>query len=229
MSFSISASCSVRSDPMLGYTRLHKNGPLAAKRTSLATLFRFSGRIIRRPVQLVSAMLPSIIAISWLGTGTRGSRSHPGRAYFCRPGTIGGSVRGAGSAGYQLQLPVSTALSDAFVVHTNLGATRIPRARSATGDRATLNGWNIGQSLIWLAAPRFNVMLEWVYARMDIVSGPGIVSAERSNVLSPGVRWAYNRPSGLQIVPGIAVPIGIGSSRGDNGIIFYVSFEHPLR
>ncbi len=44
--------------------------------------------------------------------------------------------------------------------------------------------------------------------------------------LSPGVRWAHNLKSGLQIVPGIAVPIGIGPSSSDTGVLLYLSFEH---
>ena len=31
-----------------------------------------------------------------------------------------------------------------------------------------------------------------------------------------------------EIVPGLAVPIGIGPSRGDRQVFFYLSFEHPF-
>jgi len=34
-------------------------------------------------------------------------------------------------------------------------------------------------------------------------------------LLSPGVRWAHNFKNGLQIVPGIAMPIGVGPSAGE--------------
>jgi hypothetical protein len=46
--------------------------------------------------------------------------------------------------------------------------------------------------------------------------------------VSPGVRWAHNFKNGLQIVPGVAVPVGVGSSQGEVGVIFYLSFEHPF-
>jgi hypothetical protein len=46
--------------------------------------------------------------------------------------------------------------------------------------------------------------------------------------VSPGIRWAFNFRNGLQIVPGIAVPIGVGPSAGEKGMIFYLSFEHPF-
>jgi hypothetical protein len=47
-------------------------------------------------------------------------------------------------------------------------------------------------------------------------------------VISPGVRGAINFTSGLQIVPGIAIPIGAGPSHGERGVFFYLSFEHPF-
>jgi hypothetical protein len=72
-------------------------------------------------------------------------------------------------------------------------------------------------------------MAELVWSRMQAVTGPDATEWEESLYLSPGVRWAHNFPSGLQIVPGVAVPIGIGPSRGDHGILLYLSFEHPFR
>jgi hypothetical protein len=47
-------------------------------------------------------------------------------------------------------------------------------------------------------------------------------------LLSPGFRWALNFKSGLQIVPGVAVPVGLGPSAGQRGVFLYLSFEHPL-
>lgn len=47
--------------------------------------------------------------------------------------------------------------------------------------------------------------------------------------LSPGVRWGYDFASGLQVVPGIAFPIGVGPSKDDNQILLYLSLEHPRK
>jgi hypothetical protein len=33
----------------------------------------------------------------------------------------------------------------------------------------------------------------------------------------------------MQIVPGIAVPLGIGPSDGERSIFLYLSIEHPFR
>ncbi len=42
-------------------------------------------------------------------------------------------------------------------------------------------------------------------------------------------RIAFNFRSGLQIVSGVGVLIGVGPSRGEKGLIGYLSFEHPFR
>lgn len=135
---------------------------------------------------------------------------------------------GAGSTGLQMNMPVSIAFGR-LVTHSNLGATWIPRAKNESGDRARSIGWNAGQSVIWLFRPTFNPLVELAWTRAEEVTGPGRSVQRDSLYVSPGVRWAHNFSSGLQIVPGIAVPIGIGSSRGDTGVFFYLSFEHPFR
>jgi hypothetical protein len=67
-----------------------------------------------------------------------------------------------------------------------------------------------------------------VFNRGEVVAGPNKSLLQTSSYLSPGIRWAYNFPSGLQIVPGIAVPIGVGVSRGEKAVFLYLSFEHPF-
>ena len=135
---------------------------------------------------------------------------------------------GRGAAGVQAMLPLSLVLTESLVAHTNLGATRTPNAKNALGEKATTQDVTFGQSFIWLATPRFNVMLEYVHTRSQAVAGPDQTQTQSSTYLSPGIRWAYNFPSGLQIVPGIAVPIGVGASRGEKAIFLYLSFEHPF-
>ncbi len=137
--------------------------------------------------------------------------------------------RGYGGFGVQASLPLSVVLNDKIVTHWNLGATIIPNARNAAGDRARTAGYNLGQSVVWLAKPRFNVLLETVWSGEEEVMGPGRTQRSHSLLLSPGIRWAYNFKSGLQIVPGVAVPIGAGPSSGERGLILYLSFEHPWR
>jgi hypothetical protein len=135
--------------------------------------------------------------------------------------------RGFGGSGLQTMLPVSVVLNKKFVTHWNAGATWVPRAKNELGERAGVNGYTLGQSTIWLASNRFNVMMETVWTGNESVVAPGKTQRAHDLLLSPGVRWAYNFSNKLQIVPGVAVPIGAGPSAGDKGIIFYLSFEHP--
>jgi hypothetical protein len=137
--------------------------------------------------------------------------------------------RGQGSFGLQTSLPLSVVLTKKLVSHWNAGATFFPRAQDPSGDRAAVAGYNFGQSFVWLAHARFNVLVETVFANSQTVVGRDRTEWSNSLFLSPGVRWSYNFRNGLQIVPGIGVPIGVGPSEGEKAILLYLSFEHPFR
>jgi hypothetical protein len=137
-------------------------------------------------------------------------------------------ARGSGAMGYQVLVPVSVVLSKSLVTHWNLGATWTPGAKNMAGDKADLTTWNMGQSLIWLAHPNFNAMLEFAFSTGEAVAGPGLKSRVDTCYVSPGCRFAINFKNGLQIVPGLAFPIGVGPSRGERSVFFYLSFEHPM-
>lgn len=111
---------------------------------------------------------------------------------------------GSGSVGGQVNVPVSVPLGSAFVSHWNAGV-------SAVLDVTT---YSLGASMIWLLRPTFNVMLEVVWT--DQTSGPHDV------VVNPGIRWAHNFASGLQIVPGLSFPDA-------RAALLYLSFEHRFQ
>jgi hypothetical protein len=136
--------------------------------------------------------------------------------------------RGAGGTGVQFNLPFSAGLHPKLVSHWNVGATLVPNAKNPAGDKAVVHGYNFGQSFIFLAHPRFNLMVETVFNSTEEVVAPRQTVRENSAFVSPGVRWAHNLKSGLQIVPGVGVPIGVGRSQGEVGVIFYLSLEHPF-
>ncbi len=137
--------------------------------------------------------------------------------------------RGAGGVGYQGSLPLSVVLTKKLVTHWNVGTTIVPRARNPLDQRAATLGYNLGQSFVWLVHPRVNLMLETVWNSAEVVVSPGITKRANSLLLNPGVRWAQNFNSGLQIVYGVAAPIGLGPSAGEKGVFLYLSFEHPFK
>jgi len=135
---------------------------------------------------------------------------------------------GTGTVGYQVMLPVSVELNDRFVTHWNLGWTFTPDSRSELGEKADTVATNYGASLIYLASENFNLMLEAAGTAGEKVVAPGVTAPDNTFLINPGLRFAINFASGLQIVPGISFPIGIGPSKGDYGVFTYLSFEHPL-
>ena len=129
----------------------------------------------------------------------------------------------------QTNFPISLVLKRRLVTHWNAGLTWIPRAHDTAGDHARSLNVNLGQSTVWLASPRFNVLVENLWTSTEQVAGSNRNDRRQDFYVNPGIRWSYNFSNGLQIVPGVGAPIGVGPSAGDKGVIFYLSFEHPWR
>jgi hypothetical protein len=135
---------------------------------------------------------------------------------------------GSGTVGYQLSLPFSFILSTKIVTHYNLGLTLTPGAKYTAGSTYDLTIFNYGLSMIFLVSKTFNLMLEVVGNTSRSKGNDVVTQNSRSLLINPGFRYAINFKSGLQIVPGLAVPIGLGQSKGNSGLFAYLSFEHPL-
>jgi hypothetical protein len=137
---------------------------------------------------------------------------------------------GNGVAGIQIALPVSKRLSNDWVVHANLGWTFLPRAKGSTpGGRAVrgdLSSYYGGGSLIFLADPHYNFLVEGLVMSNAEFDASGRVVHSQQALLSPGFRWAVNLGH-LQVVPGVALPITLAKGLTRLGIFFYLSFEHP--
>jgi GNAT superfamily N-acetyltransferase len=118
--------------------------------------------------------------------------------------------RGEGALGLLGNFPVSYELSDAVAIHSNTGF-------ALDGDSGALNAF-LGASGILRVRRWFNFMLEtvWTTAEEDVV------------LLNPGVRWAFDLVSGLQVVPGLAYTVAVGPAASD-ALFLYLSFEHPFR
>ena len=136
---------------------------------------------------------------------------------------------GTGSVGLQFNVPLSVDVTPWLVTHWNAGGTVTPSARNAAGARAATTSVTLGASAIWRFLPTINAMIEATWTESESVIGPGLTASNRVAVISPGIRWAHNVRGGLQIVPGIAFPLGVGPSRGDNALFLYLSFEHPFQ
>jgi hypothetical protein len=118
-------------------------------------------------------------------------------------------THGGDSMAVQLMLPVSTVLGERVVAHWNAGGTF---------GRGSAQ-WTAAQSFVFLLHPRFNALVETLW------------TGERDAtdlVVSPGVRWSYDRPNDLQIVPGVAFPMSLRGEK-TRSVLLYLSFEHPFR
>ena len=133
---------------------------------------------------------------------------------------------GTSSLGVQMNLPASWGLHRALVTHWNVGGTWIPAAQAPSGGRVATRGLNAAASAIWLVKREINLMLEVAWARVEVPMAADTRVTEETAWLSPGVRTAIDFSSGLQIVPGLAFPIGIGPTDGARRVLFYLSFEH---
>jgi hypothetical protein len=138
---------------------------------------------------------------------------------------------GRGVVGTQLNLPVSKRVSELFVVHANAGVTVLPNVKAATAlgthVERTLTSYNLGASGIALATYSLNLMLEVNFNFMSEIDGTGEVVRATEMIVSPGARCALD-VGNLQIVPGIAVPMGFIDGERRTGVFFYLSFEHPI-
>ncbi len=189
---------------------------------------------------------------SWTGAG-RGAPSGLGdlvlnyRYQLCRESKDGVAVAprlsailptgewrrglGAGTVGWQVNLPLSKRVSRFLAFHANLGGTYYPGAKSLGPSGKTLRrdlwGTNEGMSVIWLAAERFNLMMETVAYQQEQFGEEGAKVRTSQVLFSPGFRCAFNLPKG-QLVLGAAVPVGLTRESPHSGVFLYLSWEAPL-
>ena len=142
----------------------------------------------------------------------------------------GNSKRGLGAGGFGIQvgLPLSIVLSNSFVSNSNLGGTVLFSAKNTAGATSNLWSASAGQGLIWLAHPNVNPLVEAVVATNEVFGADGSPVRRTEATVSPGIRGAINLPGHLQIVPGFAVPLGVGPSHGKTAMFAYFSVELPV-
>lgn len=136
---------------------------------------------------------------------------------------------GYGTTGIKFSVPASYVITPRLGASTNVGVEYFRKAKNESGERANLTNFELGQSIAWYAKPNLNLLVEAVWERSQRVAGDNLKEQENEVFVSPGVRWAHTFRNGATIIPGFAVPVGVGPSRGNNGVFFYLAFEHRFR
>ena len=166
--------------------------------------------------------------IQALGLAGKGAVAIAPRLSLVLPTGSAKKAMGRGAVGIQANLPASIELGRFFVVHLNAGATVTPNAQSPNGRTDTALDTNAGVALAWQPLKWLNALVEvshtWTQQVDDTDS-----DHVHALVVNPGLRFAIDhRASGLQVVPGVAVPMQV-VPRGEfqAGLLTYLSFEHP--
>lgn len=136
---------------------------------------------------------------------------------------------GRGGKGLQFNLPVSLELGDHFVAHWNAGFTATPSSKSPSGYSASALDTNVGFALVWLPLKWANPLVEIAHVTTQEIRDDKTRPRSSIKIVNPGIRFAINCRSGLQIVPGISVPMQFDRNGPKASVLFYLSLEHPLR
>ncbi|MBI4265071.1 MAG: metal-dependent transcriptional regulator [Acidobacteria bacterium] len=131
---------------------------------------------------------------------------------------------GSGSPGWQVNLPFSKQIGDAYL-HWNAGFTHTP---SAEGEAATHNLLtpHAAVSGIWRVRPMLNLMLESVVDWEESAES-GVERRETAVTLSPGLRTGWNSGD-TQTIIGVAIPVTFTAGRTAPGVFGYLSYELPF-
>jgi hypothetical protein len=130
---------------------------------------------------------------------------------------------GAGTTGWEFDIPLSKIVADRWTVHGNAAMTVFPNSHGRSPASYMLGG-----SAIYAVTPEFNLMLETLRDWEATAVEGGTIERERRWTVSPGFRHAFNMDAG-QLVWGVAAPIGVQDGRStDYGLFFYLSFEHSF-
>lgn len=135
---------------------------------------------------------------------------------------------GAGSVGLQFNHTLSAKINSCLMNHWNMGFTYIPSYKEPSGETDSTTSFNYGTSFIYLYSKTFNLMAEFVGNLNEKLSSPGVKTAENTFYFVPGFRYAINLQSGMQIVPGLGAPIGLGPSERESALFVYLSIENKL-
>jgi hypothetical protein len=148
---------------------------------------------------------------------------------------------GNGVVGFQWNLPFSKRIGPRLATHANLGLTYLPDTRVVVegegeggnptrrlSPKHSLVSYNLGVSSIFALSSRFHLMLEWVGNFDESLNDAGKAEHDFTAVISPGVRAAVINRDNLQVVLGVAVPVGLTRPTDNYGVFIYLSLEHDF-
>jgi hypothetical protein len=140
---------------------------------------------------------------------------------------------GDGVVGYQWTLPFSKKVTSRLALNANFGVAYLPKVRTpldslggALSPKRSLVSYIAGGSAIFAILPRFHVLLEWLGEFEESINDNGKAEREFKPILSPGFRTAIVNEEKLQIVTGVAAPIGLNRKANNYGVFLYFSIEH---
>ncbi len=136
--------------------------------------------------------------------------------------------RGAGGVGVEIAVPVSVVLTPRLTSHWNAAVLFNPGAKRRGTEGVSARVVRLAGSMIADLSSKVNVLLEAVWESSHDVVGPGRTIGADHWALSPGIRWAHDFESGLQIVPGVAYTINLGRAGDPDAVFLYLSFEYPF-
>jgi len=140
---------------------------------------------------------------------------------------------GHGVVGYEWGLPFSKKINGQLAFHANFGLTYLPKARAplesgGLSSKHSLVSYNLGASVIYAVFRRMHIMVEWLGDFEESIDDSGGSRRSFKPVLSPGLRAAIVDQPKLQLIAGVAAPIGLNRKADNYGALLYLSIEHDL-
>ena len=133
-----------------------------------------------------------------------------------------------GMSGSQLNIPVSWEVNRKLAIHINVGNTLqwLTGKQNETSIEKS-ESLAYGISAIYFLTNNLNFLFETIHTSTFNETSAGNNEIEKLTILNPGMRFAINFSSGMQIVPGISMPYDVHSGSGT--CFLYLSVEHPLK
>ncbi|MBK5284928.1 MAG: hypothetical protein JJE25_05965 [Bacteroidia bacterium] len=156
---------------------------------------------------------------------------HLKKIYFAPRASLIFSLSGSDKnflTGTEVNLPLSYEISPKITLHVTEGANYISDEFLTDSKAVNRSSYFFAGSVIYSPSSRFNILCEAVYNTATFRFHDEILERENTFILNPGLRGAIDFKSGLQVVPGISLPLQYSKNKTETSLLFYLSFEHPF-